>query len=66
MVHSEIERRELLKKAAAQGHEQAIRDLAAIREKEIKDSLAQVRIEEERLRVQEEERKRIQEEKLKW
>ena len=66
MVHSEIERRELLKKAAAQGHEQAIRDLAAIREKEIQDSLAQVRIEEERLRVQEKERKRIQEEKLKW
>ena len=55
-----------LEKAAQNGHQQAIRDLAAIREKEIQDSLAQVRIEEERLRVQEEERKRIQEEKLKW
>ena len=58
--------KEWFSKVAEQGHEQAIRDLAAIREKEIQDSLAQVRIEEERLRVQEEERKRIQEEKLKW
>ncbi len=56
MVYSEKERQELLEKAAAQGHEQAIRDLAAIREKKVQDSLEQVRIEEERLRKQEEER----------
>ena len=55
-AYSKKERREWLEKAAVQGHEQAIRDLAAIREKEIQDSLKQVRLEEERLRKQEEER----------
>ena len=55
-VYSGKERREWLEKAAAQGHEQAISDLAAIREKEIQDSLKQVRLEEERLRKQEEAR----------
>lgn len=65
-VYSEKERRKWLEKAAVQGHEQAIRDLAAIREKEVQDSLAQVRIEEERLRKQEEERKQILAKKSKW
>lgn len=55
-VNSKQERIMWLQKAADQGHEQAIWDLAAIREQEVKDSLEQDRIEKERLRKEEEER----------
>lgn len=65
-VYSKQERKMWLQKAAAQGHEQAILDFAAIREQEVKDSLEQDRIEKERLRQEEEARKQIQAVKSKW